>query len=76
MAVSRFPKPNGPLDGQGNPMAQVGCPNCGAGRRWVTMIEYFGARNSGRDLAGPCSRACKLQIEYAKELPPRGLRDA
>jgi hypothetical protein len=72
--TSRFPDLPARFDGQGNPMARVGCPNCGAGSGWVTIIEFFGAKNSGRDPAGPCSRACALQIEHAKSLSPRGLR--
>lgn len=59
------------IDEYGNPMSQVGCPNCGKGKRWVGQIEYFAASNSGRDLAGPCSRRCKLQLEYAEQLAER-----
>jgi hypothetical protein len=71
---SPFPEAPQRFDGQGNPMALVGCPNCGKGREWLTVIEFFGAKNAGRDPSAPCSRACELQIEYAKNLPPRGLR--
>ena len=70
MSVSPDRVPPEPLrfDAQGNPMVEVGCPNCGKGRRWVGQIEYFAARNSGRDLGGPCSRACRLQMEYGGKL--------
>lgn len=67
-------QPSGPIDAQGNPMIRVGCPNCGAGGGWENVITYAAAMNSGRDMASPCSRACELQIEYAKGLPLRGLR--
>lgn len=59
------------FDSQGNPMTEVGCPNCGKDKRWVSQLEYFGARNAGRDLAGPCSTPCRLQLEYADELAAR-----
>jgi len=59
------------LDEQGNPMVKVGCPNCGKGDGWMGPIEFFGARNVGRDPAGPCSRACALQLEHAEALKAR-----
>lgn len=57
-----------PLDEQGNPMIRVGCPNCGKGEGWENVITYVGHRNSGRDLAGPCSTRCRLQLEHAEHL--------
>lgn len=57
------------LDACGNPMVRVmGCPNCGAGEGWVTIIEVAAAGYSGRDLNGPCSRRCALQVEWAADV--------
>lgn len=65
---------NQPFDAFGNPMVEVkGCPNCGEGEGYMTIIEYAAARNSGRDVDGPCSRRCALQLEYAKTLPLRSV---
>jgi hypothetical protein len=57
------------IDALGNPMVKVdGCPNCGAGAGWATIIQYAAAGNSGRDLDGACSRRCALQLEHAARL--------
>lgn len=57
------------FDELGNPLVEVGCPNCGKGKgKTMGVIEYAAACNSGRDPSGPCSRRCKLQLEYAAEL--------
>jgi hypothetical protein len=62
------------VDSQGNPLVHVtGCPNCGDGEGWMSQVEYAGAVNAValygyRHPDGPCSRACELQIEYARAL--------
>lgn len=69
--VARWER-NQPFDALGNPMVEVkGCPNCGKGEEYMTVVEYAAAQNSGRDVDGPCSRRCALQLEYARSLPPR-----
>lgn len=57
-----------PFDEKGNPLVPVGCPNCGRGKGHVDYIGFAAHMNSGRDLAGPCSRRCELQLEHAKSL--------
>lgn len=57
-----------PIDSQGNPLVEVGCPNCNAGKGFVDGFSFAAAMNSGRDLTAPCSRRCALQIEYAESL--------
>lgn len=49
------------IDRDGNPLVDCeGCPNCGEGGgwQWAGLAEIFGRQ--------PCSRACRLQIEYAE----------
>lgn len=53
------------FDELGNPMGRAGCPNCGAGTRWISVFEWAGLKNSGHDPMGPCSRRCQLQMEWA-----------
>lgn len=61
------------IDAQGNPCIRVGCPNCGEGAGWLDPISYSAGLNSGVDAAGPCSRRCRYQLEYAETLGPRGV---
>lgn len=65
------------LDECGNPISYLkGCPNCGKRAGWYTVIQWAAAGNSGRDLEGPCSRRCELQVEYARSLAVRQERNA
>lgn len=57
-------------DEVGNPLSLAHCPNCGGNAQWVDAIEIGASWNSGRDLFGPCSRACALQLEYAAAKRP------
>lgn len=57
------------FDRYGNPMVKTtGCPNCGKGAGWVDILEDCAAANAGRDMNGPCSRRCALQIEFAASI--------
>lgn len=61
-----------PFDAMGNPQVRLdGCPNCGKGKGWMDPMSYFGAKNSGRDPDGPCSRSCALQHDYAVTIASR-----
>lgn len=64
------------FDACGNPMMHThGCPNCGEGEGWLTIIEWAAAGNSGRDVDGPCSRRCALQIEWAADVAARRMTE-
>lgn len=62
------------VDDLGNPGIPInGCPNCGKvpewcrGQRYLSGVGWAAASNSGLpDPNEPCSRACRLQWEYAE----------
>lgn len=56
-------------DGEGPYHQIAGCPNCGklAGE-WYSGIAFAAASNSGIDFDGPCSRACRYQLEWQAEI--------
>jgi hypothetical protein len=63
-----------PIDEQGNPFVQItGCPNCAerTGPEWMHPLQYTAEINAGREPNGYCSRACRLQHDYQRELEQR-----
>jgi hypothetical protein len=69
------------IDALGNPMVKTtGCPSCGKGEGWLTIIEYAGKMNSlalgmgAQDPNGPCSRVCTQQLEWAAVLKAKAHR--
>ena len=68
-------------DANGNPGIEItGCPNCGRvpaafrGVRYLSIIGHAALRNGGQQHPNdPCSRACRLQWEYAEHVHESGL---
>lgn len=64
------------FDDEGNPgIAITGCPNCGKvpqqfrGERYLTIVGHAAILNSRQQHPNdPCSRACRLQWEYAEQV--------
>lgn len=65
-----------PIDDEGNIGIPIdGCPNCGRvpdefrGKRFLTVVGHATIQNGGmRHPNDPCSRACRLQWEYAEQV--------